>query len=57
MFAAALATPSAALDRSGEVLVLHQVPDAIGPPDLAPANGPPESLAGDAPVPPKADKP
>jgi len=48
MFAAALATPSAALDRSGEVLVLHQVPDAIGPPDLAPANGPPESLAGDA---------
>jgi rod shape-determining protein MreC len=57
MFAAALATPSAALDRSGEVLVLHVVPDAIGPPDLAPPNGPPESLAGDAPVQSKADKP
>jgi rod shape-determining protein MreC len=56
MFAAALATPSAALDRSGEVLVLHEVPDAIGPPDLAPANGPPEALAGDAPAPLKADK-
>jgi len=49
MFAAALATPSAALDRSGEVLVLHEVPDAIGPPDLAPDTGPPASLAGDGP--------
>jgi hypothetical protein len=39
------------------VLVLHEVPDAIGPPDLAPASGPPESLAGDAPAPSKADKP
>jgi hypothetical protein len=29
--------------------VLHEVPDAIGPPDLAPVNGPPESLAGDKP--------
>ena len=41
LFAAAVATPSASLDRSGEVLVLHEVPDLMGPPELAPANGPP----------------
>jgi rod shape-determining protein MreC len=48
LFAAAVAAPSASLDRSGEVLVLHQIYDPIGPPDLAPAFGPPATLAGDA---------
>ena len=48
MFAAAAAKPSAALDRSGEVLLLHELPDPIGPPDAAPAAGPPATLAGDA---------
>jgi len=59
MFAAALATPTAALDRSGEVLVLHEMPDPIGPPDLAPLVGPPASLAGEATPAPsmKAEKP
>jgi len=59
MFAAALATPSAALDRSGEVLVLHEMPDPIGPPDAAPLVGPPASLAGEAvaPTPAKVERP
>ena len=41
MFAAADARPSAALDRSGEVLILHQLPDPVGPPAPARADGPP----------------
>jgi rod shape-determining protein MreC len=41
MFAAATAAPSAALDRSGEVLVLHELPDPVGPPEPAPPSGPP----------------
>jgi rod shape-determining protein MreC len=45
MFAAADAKPSAALDRSGDVLILQPLPDQIGPPALAPAEGPPTSLA------------
>src|SRR5262252_6009683 len=49
LFAAAVASPSASLDRSGEVLVLHEIPDLAGPPDLAPPMGPPLELAGDAP--------
>lgn len=48
MFAAAEAKPSAALDRSGEVLLLHELPDPVGPPDAAPLLGPPAALAGDA---------
>ncbi len=48
MFAAAVAKPSAALDRSGEVLLLHDLADPVGPPALAPAIGPPRALAGDA---------
>jgi rod shape-determining protein MreC len=40
MFAAAEAQPSAALDRSGEVLILHELPDPIGPPAPAPSAGP-----------------
>ena len=50
MFAAALVTPSAALDRSGEVLILHQLVDPIGPPAPVAGEGPPSPLAGDAPA-------
>jgi rod shape-determining protein MreC len=56
MFAAAKATPSAALDRSGEVLLLHELPDPIGPPDIAPVSGPPATLTGDAAKPPATTK-
>ena len=52
LFAAAVASPSASLDRSGEVLVLHEVVDAIGPPALAAPYGPPATLAGEGPAPP-----
>ena len=45
---------SAALDRSGEVLLLHELPNPVGPPDLAPVAGPPAALAGDAASPPPA---
>ena len=45
MFAVASVAPSAALDRSGEVLILHDLPDAVGPPAPAPAEGPPASAA------------
>jgi rod shape-determining protein MreC len=48
MFAAAQVTPSAALDRSGEVLILHQLVDPVGPPAAVPDAGPPASPAGDA---------
>jgi rod shape-determining protein MreC len=47
MFAAAQATPNAALDRAGEVLIVHELPDVIGPPAPAPTAGPP-ALAPDA---------
>src|SRR5574337_382698 len=43
MFAVATLTPSAALDRSGEVLILHNLPDPVGPPAPAPSEGPPAS--------------
>jgi rod shape-determining protein MreC len=52
MFAAATARPSAALDRSGEVLLLHELSDPVGPPDAAPDIGPPPAPANQA-----ADKP
>jgi len=45
MFAVATVTPSAALDRSGEVLILHNLPDPVGPPAPAPAEGPPAESA------------
>jgi rod shape-determining protein MreC len=45
MFSAADAKPTAALDRSGEVLILQPLPDPIGPPALAPTEGPPANLA------------
>jgi len=45
MFAAAKATPDAALDRSVEVLVLHELANPVGPPAPAEEIGPPASLA------------
>jgi rod shape-determining protein MreC len=61
LFAAAVATPSASLDRSGEVLVLHEIPDLMGPPELAPPYGPPLSapaeVATTEKAPAKAEKP
>lgn len=51
MFAAAKATPDAALDRSGEVLVLHELADPIGPPAPAAQAGPPAVRAGDGSAP------
>ncbi|MGH8147218.1 MAG: rod shape-determining protein MreC, partial [Rhodanobacteraceae bacterium] len=41
----ALAKPAAELERSGEVLLLRDQPDPVGPPAPAPPIGPPESLA------------
>lgn len=52
MFAAAKATPDALLDRSSEVLVLHELADPVGPPKPELQTGPPASLAGDPDVPP-----
>jgi rod shape-determining protein MreC len=49
LFAVAVATPSAALDRSSEVLLLHDLAEPYGPPDLAPVFGPPAELAGPGP--------
>ena len=46
MFAAAVARPAAALDRSGEVLLLHDQPQPYGPPpELRQEAGPPEPVA------------
>ncbi|TAN05036.1 MAG: rod shape-determining protein MreC [Rhodanobacteraceae bacterium] len=45
MFAEALVKPAAHLERSGEVLLLQDQPDPVGPPAPAPAVGPPASLA------------
>ena len=47
MFAAAVIAPSAALDRSGEVLILHQLVDPVGPPAPLPEAGPPASTAAE----------
>ncbi|HET6905682.1 MAG TPA: rod shape-determining protein MreC [Rhodanobacteraceae bacterium] len=46
MFAQASATPAAALARSGEVLLLRDQPEQVGPPKEAPLVGPPATLAG-----------
>ncbi|GAA0716327.1 rod shape-determining protein MreC [Dokdonella soli] len=54
MFAAATARPSAALDRSGEVLLLRDQPQPYGPPALQGEMGPPAELAGPAPDAPPA---
>ncbi|MGH8125824.1 MAG: rod shape-determining protein MreC, partial [Rhodanobacteraceae bacterium] len=45
MFLEVLAKPAAELERSGEVLLLHDQPDPVGPPAPAPVAGPPNSLA------------
>ncbi|MEO7063696.1 MAG: rod shape-determining protein MreC [Dokdonella sp.] len=50
-FEIATARPAAALDRSGEVLLLHDQPQPYGPPALQEDIGPPSDLAGPAPVP------
>jgi rod shape-determining protein MreC len=49
MFALAVATPSAALDRSDEVLILHRLPDPVGPPAPAPTQGPPVDASAKTP--------
>ncbi len=51
MFAVATARPAAALDRSGEVLLLRDQPQPYGPPALQDDVGPPADLAGPALVP------
>ncbi|MET0225644.1 MAG: rod shape-determining protein MreC [Dokdonella sp.] len=50
MFAAAVARPAAALDRSGEVLLLHDQPQPYGPPPALDEVGPPADLAGSPPA-------
>ncbi|MEO7148834.1 MAG: rod shape-determining protein MreC [Rhodanobacteraceae bacterium] len=45
MFAQAIAQPAAALARSGEVLLLRDQPEPVGPPRPASPVGPPGSLA------------
>ena len=42
------------LVAAGILLVGREMPDPIGPPDLAPVAGPPATLAGDAANPPPA---
>lgn len=46
MFIAATARPAAALDRSGEVLLLQDQPQPYGPPPAQEMVGPPAELAG-----------
>ncbi len=48
MFAAATVRPAAALDRSGEVLLLRELADPVGPPEAAPESGPPAAAADPA---------
>lgn len=45
MFAQAIAQPAADLARSGEVLLLRDQPEPVGPPPPAPQVGPPAALA------------
>lgn len=48
MFAAAIARPAAALDRSGDVLLLHDLPQPMGPPLPAPTAAVPLPKAPEA---------
>lgn len=50
MFAQASAKPAADLARSGEVLLLRDQPEPVGPPKVAPEVGPPATLASAQPV-------
>ena len=50
LFTAAMARPAAALDRSGEVLLLRDQPQPFGPPAPQEEVGPPADLAGPAPA-------
>ncbi|MGH8214962.1 MAG: rod shape-determining protein MreC, partial [Rhodanobacteraceae bacterium] len=45
MFLQAIVKPAAELERSGEVLLLRDQPEPVGPPAPAPLEGPPASLA------------
>lgn len=48
MFLDASATPAADIDRSDDVLLLHDLAEPMGPPAPAPAVGPPSDLAPSA---------
>jgi rod shape-determining protein MreC len=56
MFLEASATPAADIDRSEDVLLLHDQAEPIGPPAPAAPAGPPAGLApsSSAPTPPTA---
>ena len=51
MFAAALARPAAALERSGDVLLLRPLAEPVGPPAPAASGGPPVDTSPPPPVP------
>jgi rod shape-determining protein MreC len=53
-FLSAQAKPAADLDRSEDVLLLHDLAEGAGPPAPAPDVGPPTSLAPDPNAPPAA---
>jgi rod shape-determining protein MreC len=53
-FLSAQAKPAADLDRSEDVLLLHDLAEQDGPPPLAPNSGPPASMAPDPNAPPTA---
>lgn len=57
MFLEAFAKPAADLERSGEVLLLRDQPDPVGPPAPAPPVGPPSSLAPASATPPASAQP
>jgi rod shape-determining protein MreC len=56
-FLSAQAKPAADLDRSEDVLLLHDLAEPAGPPSLAPEAGPPASMAPDPNTPPAAPTP
>jgi rod shape-determining protein MreC len=56
-FLSAQAKPAADLDRSEDVLLLHDLAEQAGPPSLAPEAGPPASMAPDPNAPPAAPTP
>jgi rod shape-determining protein MreC len=56
-FLSANALPAADLDRSEDVLLLHDLAESAGPPDLAPNAGPPADMAPDPNAPPATPAP